>query len=109
MEDYSLHKESFAQTKGSIEGEVYFNDNSQLDFNEVVNTHNHAKEKYAYHYMNKSKELIFRYDNVKHHPEVKTFPHHKHTPTGLQECKEPNIGTVLSEIEKVILDNYSNQ
>ena len=42
-------------------------------------------EKYAYHLQNGGGRLIFRYDNRPHHPEIETFPHHKH----LAESPEP--------------------
>ncbi|MBI4649175.1 MAG: hypothetical protein HY738_21925 [Bacteroidia bacterium] len=98
-----VNKQSLTQEKGAIEGEVFFNDSSQLDFNEVVNTNQKSKQKYSYHYMDKNKELIFRYDNVQHHREIKTFPHHKHTENGIIESSEPNLEKILTEIEQKIL------
>lgn len=103
VEDYIVNKQSLTQEKGAIEGEVFFNDSSQLDFNEVVNTNQKSKQKYSYHYMDKNKELIFRYDNVQHHREIKTFPHHKHTENGIIESSEPNLEKILTEIEQKIL------
>ena len=41
--------------------------------------------KYAYHLQNSGGQLIFRYDNRAHHPEIETFQHHKH----LAESPEP--------------------
>ncbi len=105
IEDYILNKQSFTQEKGAVDAEVFFNDNSQLDFNEVVNTNQENKTKYSYHYMNENKEMIFRYDNVRHHPEIKTFPHHKHTETGIIESEEPTLATVLNEIEQKIFND----
>jgi len=46
--------------------------------------------------------MIFRYDNVKHHPEIKTFPHHKHIGKQILPSKEPEVFTILKEIEKII-------
>jgi len=105
VEDYIVNKQTFTQAKGAIEGEVFFNDNSQLDFNEVVNTNQKSKQKYSYHYMDENKELIFRYDNVQHHRDIKTFPHHKHTQNGIVESSEPNLETVLTEIEQKMLND----
>lgn len=36
-------------------------------------------DKYRLHYMNSTGQMLFRYDNAPHHPEVDTYPHHKHT------------------------------
>jgi len=103
VEDYILNKQIFTQEKGTIDGEVFFIDESQLDFLEVVNTNKQAKSKYRYHYMDKSNEMIFRYDNAKHHPRIKTFPHHKHIMTrAVEGCNEPGIEEVLFEIGKHI-------
>ncbi len=38
IEDYILNKQTFTREKGAIEVDVFFCDNSQLNFNEVVNT-----------------------------------------------------------------------
>jgi len=106
VEDYILNKQTFTQEKGAIDGDVFFNDNSQLNFNEVVNTNKKQKQKYSYHYMNKNKEMIFRYDNVQHHRKIKTFPHHKHTTKGIIESIEPGLNQVLGEVEKNIMDEF---
>jgi len=104
IEDYIVNKQTFTQEKGAIEGEVFFNDNSQSDFTEVVNTSQKLKQKYSYHYMNKEKKLIFRYDNVQHHKEIKTFPHHKHLENRIIESSEPSLENVLAEIEIIMLN-----
>jgi len=52
--------------------------------------------------MDKDKNLIFRYDDAEHHREIATFPHHKHTPNGVEESNEPNIETIMKEIENII-------
>ena len=52
--------------------------------------------------------FIFRYDNAPHHPNVATFPHHKHvvTPRQQEESIEPatppHFNEVLREIERVL-------
>jgi len=71
---------------------------------ELHNTTNkQSKGKYRYHYMNKANEMIFRYDNAKHYPGLKTFPHHKHVSSEtVLENEEPDMSDVLIEIEKLI-------
>ncbi len=82
--------------------DVFIFDNSQLNINEVVNTNKINKQKYSYHYMDKNKNLIFRYDNVPYHRTIGTFPHHKHTDNGVFESVEPNLDQVLEEVENTI-------
>ena len=36
-------------------------------------------EKYRLHYMDSAGQMLFRYDNAPHHPEIDSYPHHKHT------------------------------
>jgi len=104
IEDYILNKQIFTKEKGTIDGEVFFTDESKLDFLEAVNTNKQDKEKYSYHYMNNKNELIFRYDNAKHHRQIKSFPHHKHTSKGVIESSEAKIEKVLNEIENHIIN-----
>ncbi len=53
--------------------------------------------------MDNNDNMIFRYDNAKHHQEIKTFPHHKHLPDKIVACSEPEISDVLTEIEDIII------
>jgi len=55
--------------------------------------------------MDKIQEMIFRYDNAKHHPEIETFPHHKHTPKKVKQSTEPELIDVLLEIQDRIKNN----
>jgi len=61
------------------------------------------REKYRYHFMDGSDQLIFRYDNAPHHPEVATFPDHTHLPIGLAESVTLYFVDVLAEIESYVL------
>ncbi|NOX47592.1 MAG: hypothetical protein GXO89_11515 [Chlorobi bacterium] len=64
---------------GIFKGSLYF-DNGRLDFIEVIRIISNfpLKIKCKYHYIADDNNMIFRYDNVKHHPDIATFPHHKH-------------------------------
>ncbi|MEN8123128.1 MAG: DUF6516 family protein [Bacteroidota bacterium] len=46
-------------------------------------------------------ELIFRYDNAEYHPELSTFPNHKHIPAAIVEATEPELPDILIEIYKL--------
>lgn len=90
---------------GYIKGQIIFTDSSELHFREYVDVRTgDLKEDYSYHYQNSAGEMIFRYDNTPHHPEVETHPHHKH----LVERKKPiavtvpSLKDVLDEIEEKI-------
>lgn len=48
---------------------------------------------------------VFRYDNAPHHPEVPTYPHHKHIrdEEKVKQSKEIGLRDALSEIEGMII------
>lgn len=89
---------------GIIKGRVQF-PTVVLDFIEVIYLrHNpkRSKKKYKFHVMNCENELIFRYDNVPHFPNLLSFPHHKHTTDDVIESDEPTIHHVLREIRNLL-------
>jgi hypothetical protein len=55
---------------------------------------------YAYTYVRAGRR-VFRYDNAPHHPEVVTYPHHKHIGAAdrLAPADQPSLSEVLAEIE----------
>ena len=46
--------------------------------------------------------LVFRYDNAPHFPEIDTFPHHKHLPETVIGVKKTSIIDVIKEISRHI-------
>ncbi len=85
---------------GIIEGELIFTDESVLHFIEFINVKDSVEVyKYSYHYQDRKGILIFRFDMAPHHPEVETFPHHKHTHSNnVIETFAPTLAQVLDEI-----------
>jgi len=59
---------------------------------------------YSFHWQNRRGKLIKRWDNVRHHPEIETFPYHVHLTDGSVSGSVPVIfDNVLKEIESVVL------
>ena len=56
---------------------------------------------YSFHYMNSESRTIFRYDNAEHHPELPTFPDHKHEGLGetVTSSNQPSARAIRDEIE----------
>lgn len=69
-------------------------DNSQLYVREYVSE---GERIYSYHWQDADGKLRIRWDNAPHRPEMKTFPHHKHTPE-VEESEEISIEDVLRVI-----------
>ncbi len=93
-----------ARMRGSIEGRLKFYDASLLEFDEVVLVWDEqvVKLRYAYHYQNAAGELIFRYDNAPHYPNISTHPHHKHVGPEVKPAQPPDLSEVLREIEGLV-------
>ena len=98
----SIHTDDIANT-GFIEGILSFIDYSLLDFSVIISP---KGVKYRFQYMNKEKFLICRWDNAPHHGELKTFPHHLHTPNGIFESKSMELKDVLQKIEELIAKTF---
>jgi hypothetical protein len=92
--------------QGIIEGRLKFHDGSLLDFDEVILLRNEqlVKLRYAYHYQNESGEVIFRYDNAPHYPNIFTYPHHKHVASAVEPAQVPDLSEILHEIEQLIFN-----
>jgi len=106
IRSYTLTKKIYNDKQGFISGTIIFDDESQLEFVEVKNVEFEEKIKYRYHYMDKEKKIIFRYDNAEHHKNIKTYPHHKHLKDSVIESLEQNLFDVLLEIEEMIRSKY---
>lgn len=82
---------------------LLFSDGSALHSNEYF-TAVPLLEKiaYSYHYQDGGAQLIFRYDNAEHYPEMETFPHHKHTSSGVTAAGEMAMEEVVHEIIRML-------
>ncbi|HAX79536.1 MAG TPA: hypothetical protein DCY88_27830 [Cyanobacteria bacterium UBA11372] len=61
---------------------------------------------YSYHYENASKNLLFRYDNTRHHKKLNllNYPHHKHdgSEDNVISSNAPMLADVLNEISRLL-------
>lgn len=98
IKSYSINKKIYNSKQGYICGKIFLENDNILDFVEVKNTDKISKIKYRYQYMDSGTNLLFRYDNAPHYPQLKSFPHHKHTPSETIDHCEPTLEDVLMEI-----------
>ncbi|MDY6774160.1 MAG: DUF6516 family protein, partial [Candidatus Nanohaloarchaea archaeon] len=82
-----------------------FRDGSELHMFEFVAGNGELEvDKYRYHMQDYAHDLLFRYDDAAHHPEIDTYPDHKHLPDGVNPSQKPSLEQVLDEaVEKVAL------
>jgi hypothetical protein len=52
---------------------------------------------YRYHFQDRQNNLIFRYDNTPHFPELESFPYHKHLVDKVTGAERPSIAEVINE------------
>lgn len=66
-----------------------------------------ARFRYSYYWLNSRSELIVGWDNVPHHADISTFPHHKHTAqqSTPQPSAESSLGDVIAFIHSKIDKN----
>jgi len=93
--------------RGFIRGELKFSDGSVLYLREFVDVKKTLdREMYSYHYENAEKNLIFRYDNTRHHKKLNlpNYPHHKHdgSEENVISSNEPMLADVLNEIMNLL-------
>jgi len=60
-------------------------------------------EKYRLNYMSSTGQMLFRYDNAPHHPEIDNCPHHKHTSDKIVPSTMPSLKDILNEISAIII------
>ena len=60
-------------------------------------------DKYRFHYMSNSGQMLFRYDNAPHHSEMTSYPHHKHAGDSIIQSEMPSLKDVLNEISATLL------
>ena len=102
--------ERFGGNIGRIHGRIFFRDKSMLEFLEMIVINKEVKRpRYRFHWQDNKGELIIRWDNAKHHPEITGFPHHKHVKKENQVKPATPIGIirVLETINKAIIGDWS--
>ena len=74
-----------------------------LELNEatIIEQRNFRHLGYRYHFQDEKNELIFRYDNTPHYPDLKSFPHHRHSSREVIAAEKPSIPSVLEEAKQI--------
>ena len=106
VENVDVEYEVKSRSIGIVHGILGMIDGSTLQFMELVNIKRDKmiRLKYRFHLMTVNDEMVFRYDNSPHHPEISTYPHHKHVKGEKvpRRSKEVGLKDVLLEIEEMI-------
>ncbi len=57
--------------------------------------------RYSFHVL-MGRKMVVRWDNAPHHPEVRSFPSHKHVGRTIDASKDMTIELVLEELQAMI-------
>ena len=97
--DASASFETRPGEQGYLTGSLTFVDGSVLYFREFLDAVEETVDKlmYTYHYQDAGNQLIFRYDNARHRPPLRSLEH-KHIPGQIVEASAPTLDDVLAEI-----------
>jgi Family of unknown function (DUF6516) len=107
VQSFNLIPEKRGESEGFIRGVINLTDGSILYLREFVNVEMSInREMYSYQYMDASKSLIFRYDNVEHHKKLNlpNYPHHKHdgSEDNVISSNAPMLAEILNEIARLL-------
>lgn len=85
--------------QGYLHGTIQFVNGAELHFKEFVDAREQNVDKlaYSYHFQDAGKQLVFRYDNAAHKPQL-PFADHKHSPNQIISALAPQLDEVLAEI-----------
>lgn len=98
-ESIDINEEIRASKQVAIKVKIVLVDQSILQVKEYIDAkYKIEKISYAYQYQNEEGQLIFRYDNAQHKPDL-GFMDHKHLNDGsIMRCEVPDISDVVDEV-----------
>lgn len=93
-----------SESRGDLRIRLRFRDYSLLEISEAIHILGNTLSwlSYRYHYQDSIGDLIFRYDNAPHHPEIDTYPEHKHLFDAVISSTRPKIELVLKEVKEYL-------
>ena len=95
--NFRLIREFIGVNSGFIRFAFDLRDGCELHVFEYINS-DLRKIDYSYHWLNKEKKLIIRWDSAPHHNEIETFPHHVHDGDEIKPSDEPSFAEILKKI-----------
>ena len=95
----SYVEEILTSERANLRIRLRFQSGSLLEINEAIIVEEGAIKTlgYRYHLQRAGNELLFRYDNTPHFPDLPSFPHHKHLHDEVVASSKPDLHDVLQE------------
>ncbi|MCK4423602.1 MAG: hypothetical protein KAV18_05985 [Candidatus Omnitrophica bacterium] len=105
IKGYSIKAEELGEEEGYIRVKVDLINGGVLEFFEylILERDSVKIDKYSFHWQDKSGQLLKRWDNARHHREIRSFPDHIHMPDGQVEVsKKLDLQNVLQIVKEEI-------
>lgn len=103
---YQIIRQEITPVDGKLRIKIILTDDSLIEFFEyVAESSGYIRIlKYSFHWQDKHKRLIKRWDNAPHHSELPYFPHHVHYEDGSVRGIDriPDAMFIIDEVEKII-------
>ena len=95
----SYVEEILAVERANLRIRLRFENGALLEINEAIIVENGVLKTlgYRYHLQSVGSELMFRYDNTPHFPDLPSYPHHKHLSDAVIAASKPDLLDVLQE------------
>ena len=95
----SYVEEILTANRANLRIRLRFKNGALLEINEALIVENGSLKSlgYRYHLQRADSELVFRYDNTPHFPDLPSFPHHKHLRDSVVASSKPELLVVLQE------------
>ncbi len=101
--NFKVLRRVIGEEEGYIRVKCHLLNRDILEFAEYVQLRGNMiyQATYSFHWQTSRGKLVKRWDNVRHHIGLETFPHHLHLADDEVVDSEPmNLTTVLADIEK---------
>lgn len=97
-------EEILAADRINLRIRVRFSGGYLLELNEaaVVESEHIQHLCYRYHFQDKQNNLVFRYDNTPHFPDLESFPNDKHLRDKVVPAEKPSIPKIIQETSLVV-------
>ncbi len=105
VSSFKVLKREVGEEDGYIRIKCNLSNGDVLEFAEYIHFRKNTinLETYNFHWQSADSTLAKRWDNVKHHKDVSTYPYHLHIPHGKVIESEPmSLKKILLEIEKTL-------
>lgn len=101
VKSHSINDFRKSETVFYLNIRIHFVNNSELHVREYTDADH---RKYSFHWQSLNGDLIIRWDNAPHFPDLITFPHHKHLASGeVRESYDISLEEILSFIQNQII------